>query len=127
MTPLLFAAVALAGGVGAAVRLVVDGAVRSVTTRRLPLGTMVINVTGSLALGVLAGLALGGSVTDEWMLIIGTGFLGGYTTFSAASLETVRLAQAGRWGASAAVGLGTLVVAIVFAAIGILVGTAIAA
>lgn len=125
MTALLFIAVAVAGGVGAAARLVLDGAIRTITTDRLPVGTMVINVTGSLALGVIAGLALGSAVTDEWMLILGTGFLGGYTTFSTASLETVRLAQARRFGASAVVGLGTVVTATGFAALGILLGTAI--
>ncbi len=86
--------VAVAGGFGAMLRFVVDGAVARHNRLRLPLGTVVINVTGSLLLGLLTGLALQHSGFDEVKRVLGTGLLGGYTTFSTASVEGVRLAMA---------------------------------
>lgn len=82
--------VALAGGVGAALRFVVDGLV---ARRRppLPLGTVLINVSGSFLLGLLTGLALDHSGLDGLKLVLGTGLLGGYTTFSTASVEAVTI------------------------------------
>lgn len=82
---------ALAGGVGAVARFMLDGAVRRRWPTDFPFATLVINVTGSFALGVLAGAVTAQRMGPEALLIAGTGFLGGYTTFSTASLETVRL------------------------------------
>ena len=82
---------ALAGGVGAVARFMLDGAVRRRWPTDFPFATLVINVTGSFALGVLAGAGAAQRMGPETLLIAGTGFLGGYTTFSTASLETVRL------------------------------------
>ena len=117
MTPLLFAGIAVAGGIGAAARMVLDGLIRS----RL-WGTIAINVSGSLVLGFLTGLAAGNLLPTEWFLIIGTGFLGGYTTFSTASYETIRLLEQRAWWASAMSGLGTLVLATTAAGLGLLLG-----
>lgn len=122
VTPLLFAVVALAGGVGAAARFVVDGAVRARTRGELPLGTMVVNVSGSLLLGVLTGLGLAHLASDQVVLVLGTGLLGGYTTFSTASVETVRLLQAGRYAASLVASLGMLVAAVAAAGAGLWLG-----
>ncbi|UVJ38470.1 fluoride efflux transporter CrcB [Arthrobacter sp. CJ23] len=105
MTVLLLA---LAGGAGAAVRFVVDGLVRSKLRTALPLGTILINVSGSLLLGFLAGLVMRHLAPESLQVVLGTGFLGGYTTFSTASLETVRLVQAGRTGLALANGIGTM-------------------
>lgn len=80
MTVLLLAA---AGGVGAACRLLVDGLVRARTRGHFPWGTTVVNLTGSFALGLLVAMATG----DDLRLVLGTGCLGGYTTFSTASFE----------------------------------------
>lgn len=82
---------ALAGGVGAVARFMLDGAVRRRWPTDFPFATLVINVSGSFALGVLAGAVAAQRIAPETLLIAGTGFLGGYTTFSTASLETVRL------------------------------------
>lgn len=86
-------ALSLAGGLGAAARLVVDGLVRSRTGRRFPFGTVLINVTGSLLLGVLTGLVAFHGAPGAVRTVAGTGFCGGYTTFSTASFETARLLQ----------------------------------
>ncbi|MBT3267639.1 fluoride efflux transporter CrcB [Candidatus Poribacteria bacterium] len=72
-------------------------------SKGFPLGTLTVNVAGSLALGFLASLlaqrALGGA---HWRLVLGVGFLGAFTTFSTFSYESVRLWADGRWGALAA-------------------------
>lgn len=118
MTPVWLA---LAGGLGAMARLALDGAIRQRTGVGW-LGTLVVNLTGSFLLGLVAGLAtavLPGSVR----LVVGTGLLGGYTTFSAASVETVRLAGQRRWLAAAAHGLGTALAAVALAAVGLGVGS----
>ena len=123
MTPLIFALLAVAGGLGAAARLVLDGLVRSRIQTAFPVGTALINVTGSLLLGFVTGLALSHALPEEWHLVLGTGFLGGYTTFSTASFETVRLLQAARYRAAVGNGLGTLVGAAAAAALGLWLGS----
>ena len=122
MTPLLFAGIAVAGGIGAAARMVLDGLIRSRLAGATPWGTIAINVSGSLVLGFLTGLAAGNLLPTEWFLIIGTGFLGVYTTFSTASYETIRLLEQRAWWASAMSGLGTLVLATTAAGLGLLLG-----
>jgi CrcB protein len=120
---LLVVAVAVAGGVGAATRFVVDGLVKDRLGSAYPWGTTVINVSGSFALGLLTGLALQAVVAPEWKAVLGTGLLGGYTTFSTASVETVRLLAAGRRGAAVANGLGMLVACVGVASLGLWLGS----
>ncbi|ERK72490.1 MULTISPECIES: fluoride efflux transporter CrcB [Leifsonia] len=122
MTPLLVLAVAVAGGLGAVARLVLDGVTRSLVRVNFPLGTTVINVTGSFLLGLVTGLALANGLPAEWRAVLGTGFLGGYTTFSTASFETVRLAQQRRYRAAAFNGVGMLLLALAAAGLGLWVG-----
>ena len=103
--PLLAFLVAVAGGLGAALRFVIDTSIPAKSRARFPWGTWLINITGSFVLGLIAG-----PLTDVvWGPIFTVGLLGGYTTFSAASLETVSLAEAGRWKTALFYGLGTLV------------------
>lgn len=115
----------LAGGLGSAARFLVDGVVRAKVTADFPVGTVVINVSGSLLLGLVTGLTLARTAPDELRLIAGTGFLGGYTTFSTASFETVRLMQEGRNRAALLNGFGTLVVTTAAAALGLVLGLGI--
>lgn len=123
MTPLVFLALACAGGVGAACRFMLDGLIKARVRTSYPLGTTVINVTGSLLLGFVTGLALAHVLSEPWHLVAGTGFLGGYTTFSTASFETVRLLQDRRYAAALANGLGMLVASVAAAALGLWLGT----
>ena len=106
---------ALAGSAGAVVRFLVDGVVRGRTAGSFPWATLAINVTGSLALGLVWGVVADGST---WRLVLGTGFCGGYTTFSTASFETVRLVQQGRYRAAVLFGAGGLVACVLAAAAG---------
>lgn len=122
MTALVFIALALAGGIGASARMLLDGLIRSRVSGPAPWGTIAINVSGSLVLGLLTGLASAQMLPEEWHLIIGTGFLGGYTTFSTASFETIRLIQERKWALSLFNGLGTLVMATAAAVLGLGVG-----
>lgn len=113
-------AVALAGGLGAVARFVVDGAARERWGGRFPYGVLVVNASGSLLLGLVAGLVLFAGAPGELRLVVGTGFCGGYTTFSTASVDTVRLAQQGRPLAALANGLGTLLLTLLAGGAGLL-------
>ena len=72
-----------------------DGFVQDRTSGAFPWGTFVVNVTGCLALGLLTGFALYHGLDPTIRLVIGTGGLGAYTTFSTFTFETVRLAEEG--------------------------------
>ncbi|MXG90146.1 CrcB family protein [Nocardioides flavescens] len=109
MTPLW---VALGAGLGATLRFV---AATRFDRDRAPRGTFVVNVVGSLLLGLLFGLAVG----EHTMALLGVGFCGGLTTFSAFSVQTHRLG-AGRGSAYAA---ATVVVSLAACALGYGVGT----
>jgi len=110
--------ICVAGGIGAALRLVLDGLIKARIRSSYPVGTTVINVTGSFLLGLLTGLAMSHAVPQRWQLVAGTGLLGGYTTFSTASFETVRLIEDRRYVAAACNGLGMLIVCTAAAALG---------
>jgi CrcB protein len=110
--------ICIAGGMGAALRLILDGLIRARVKSTYPVGTTVINITGSFLLGLATGLATSQLVSQQWQLVAGTGFLGGYTTFSTASFETVRLIEDRRYIAAALNGLGMLLICTTAAALG---------
>jgi fluoride exporter len=94
MTVLL---VVVGGALGAPLRYLTDLFVQARHDSVLPWGTLIVNVAGSLLLGVLAGSAASGGV-PEWVLTLGgTGFCGALTTFSTFGFETVRLMEEGSW------------------------------
>jgi CrcB protein len=113
------AAIALAGGLGAAARFVVDGLVRARWRGALPVATMVVNVSGSLAIGLLSGASLFHGLGPTWLVVAATGFCGGYTTFSTAMVETVRLVQSDEWRWAVVNALGTLALCLAAAAAGV--------
>lgn len=122
MTPVLFICVAAAGGLGSACRLLLDGIIRSRAREAMPWGTIAINLSGSLLLGLITGLASAHLLPEPVHLVVGAGFLGGYTTFSTASFETIRLFQERKWVAGGLNGLGTLVAATALAGLGLWIG-----
>ncbi|HEY5011642.1 MAG TPA: fluoride efflux transporter CrcB [Acidimicrobiia bacterium] len=86
-------AVALAGALGAPSRYLVERAISARRGRYFPWGTLVVNVTGSLTLGFLTGLALYHGLATTPKAVVGTGFIGAYTTFSTYTYETVDVAE----------------------------------
>jgi CrcB protein len=111
--------VALAGGAGAMSRYVVDSWARRALATDFPIATLTINVSGSLVLGVLTGLVIAHGAAADLRTIAGTGFCGGYTTFSAASVESIRLAQQRRWVRFTTYTAGSLVLALAAAGLGL--------
>lgn len=107
----------IACSTGAVVRYCVDGIIGSNDT--FALGTFWINVSGSLILGVLTGLALYHGLDDDVRVVAGTGFCGAYTTFSAFALETVRMVERRTYRAATRYALLTLVACLAAAAIGL--------
>ena len=89
--------VAVGGALGAAARYLLDRAIAIRQTSPFPVGTLVINVTGSIALGLLLGLAVAHQMPTSMVTVAGTGFLGAYTTFSTFTFETLRLLEDGAW------------------------------
>lgn len=108
----------LAGGFGAAARFALDGAVRTRWPSQFPWGILLINVLGSFLLGLLTGLVLDGAADPAWRLVLGVGFCGGFTTFSTALTDTVRLARERAWWPAVVNLLGTLAATVLAAAFG---------
>lgn len=119
MSILVVLAVGAAGGLGAVARFVLDGVIRARVRGPYPVGTMTINISGSLLLGLVTGLVIAAVLPTSATLVVGTGFLGGYTTFSTASSETVRLLQAGRTRAALLSGAGTALMSLAAAGLGL--------
>jgi len=92
---MLMIGVIVAGMIGAPSRYLVERAITGRRAGEWPLGTLLVNVSGSLILGVLTGLALYHAFPATPKTILGTGFCGAYTTFSAFAYETFRLADDG--------------------------------
>ena len=105
-----------AGALGAPCRYLVDRYVQDRAQGAFPWGTFLINVSGSLALGFITGLALYHGLPTTPKVLLGTGFCGAYTTFSTFTFETVRLLEE-----------GSTTEAFLNAAVSVLVGTAAAA
>lgn len=118
MTFLAFVLVSFAGGGGAAARFAVDVLVRARVCSHFPLATVLVNFTGSFALGLLAGAAT--SAHGTTLTVLGTGLLGGFTTFSTYAVETVRLALSGCLGWSVLNAFGALLGCVALAWAGLL-------
>ena len=122
MTALL---VALGAAAGAPARWWVDQHVRRRAGHDFPWGTLLINVLGSLVLGVVLG-ATAGRPQDELVALLGTGFCGGFTTFSSFGFETVRLVEDGSHVAASLNVVVSVALGVAAAAAGWALGTALA-
>ncbi|WP_054952269.1 fluoride efflux transporter CrcB [Flaviflexus massiliensis] len=111
----------VAGGLGAATRYSIDKFIQAHTAGRFPWGVFTINVTGSFLMGILAGLVLTSVASPTLQIILGTGFLGGYTTFSTASHDTVTLIREGHAGKAITSSMGNLIITFAAALVGLAV------
>jgi CrcB protein len=110
------------GGVGAVLRFVVDGSVSRRLARALPYGmpygTLLVNLSGAVLLGLLDGLV----VSKDAALLLGTGVIGAYTTFSTWMFETQRLAEERQLALAVLNVLVSVVAGIATAALGLWIG-----
>jgi len=114
------------GALGAFSRYRVSGIVQRRWKTLFPVGTLVVNLTGALAAGILAGLALGRGLPVMVLAALGVGFLGGYTTFSTWMVETLLTERSGgRIGIKRGLAniAGTLVVGVALVAVGFALGS----
>jgi CrcB protein len=117
---LLWLCVGALGGLAAAARFLIDAVVSSGAGGQTPLGTLVVNLSGSTVLGLLVGIALRGDA----YLLAGTAVIGSYTTFSTWMFESHRLAEdERRWMVLANVAM-SLVLGVAAAALGRAIGAA---
>ena len=101
------------GGLGSTLRHAVNVMCARGIGTAFPYGTFIINITGSTAMGVMAGyLAFRGEASQPWRLFLMTGILGGYTTFSAFSLDAVLLYERGETGLAVLYVVGSVLLAI---------------
>lgn len=117
-----FLVVFLGAGIGGALRHGANLGCARLCGTAFPWGTLAINVTGSLLMGLTAGwlaFRAGEAWTQNLRLFLTTGILGGYTTFSAFSLDAMLLWERGEVGAAAAYVLGSVIVSILALAVGL--------
>jgi fluoride exporter len=101
------------GGLGATLRHLINVTCARCIGTAFPYGTFIINITGSTVMGLIAGyLAFNGESSQPWRLFLMTGILGGYTTFSAFSLDTALLYERGEIGLAALYVVGSVVLSI---------------
>jgi len=111
------------GGLGAVLRYELGGLVQRSTGGFFPWGTLVVNASGCLAIGLLATLLEErSSLGPTWRLFLLVGVLGGYTTFSTFGLETWRLIESGDWLRAAGNAGGSVAIGLVAVATGVAVG-----
>ncbi len=120
-----YLAISIGAILGANVRYLLGGWVSEQAGSGFPWGTFVINVTGSLVIGIVLGLAADRTVPWWWRSGVAVGFLGSYTTFSTFSYETINLMRDGSYVAALANAGGSLVVSLVAVAIGLAIARAV--
>jgi CrcB protein len=116
--------VAIAGALGALARFGVHGLVSSRRASRFPYGTVVVNITGSFALGLVVGLVTYQGLDADVRTVVGTGFIGAYTTFSSFSYDTFGLFEEGATSAALVNACGSIVVGLLAATAGFALGGA---
>lgn len=124
MSPTLL--VMIGGAIGAAARFHLGGFAARVLGTGFPAGTLIANVSGGFAMGLLAALLARSGGGEAWRLLLGVGVLGGFTTFSAFSLETVAMIERGQAGLALAYVAASVLGALGALAVGLWIGRAAA-
>lgn len=118
--------VAAGGAIGAASRWALGGWIADRLGPGFPWHTMVVNITGALLIGIVMGASVDRSlISSDWRTFLGTGVLGGYTTFSTLAYETTRLLEQGFWGQATLNMAGSGVLGVVAAVAGLAIGRAL--
>lgn len=121
MDLLLWLGLGVLGGVGALCRFLFDGAVSARFAGGFPAGTLAVNATGALVLGILVSSAIG----DDGLRVVGVGLLGSFTTFSTWMLESERAAEDGKTRTAVANVAISLAVGVALAWAGMQIGEAL--
>lgn len=114
--------IALGGALGASARHIVGQSVQKLTGSAFPLGTLSVNVLGSFLMGILIGwltFKVGGG--QNWRLFLGVGILGGFTTFSAFSLDAILLMEKKAYGLMAAYIGGSILLSLLALFLGLII------
>lgn len=114
--------VALGGAIGSAARYLVGAFVANRFGTDFPWGTFIVNVSGSFLIGVILSLVGGGQLPAGARLFLAVGVMGGYTTFSTYSNETLQLVQGGEVGAAMFNALGQVVAGFIGVYLGVVLG-----
>lgn len=118
-------AIFVGAGLGGLARYGVSGWVQATGGAGFPWGTLLVNVTGSLLLGFVYAFLEGTAAAPEWRAFLGIGFLGGYTTFSTFSYETLRLVQDGQWERALLYAAGSVLLSLAGAVLGLRLATVV--
>jgi CrcB protein len=115
----LIAAVAIGGALGSVARYLLGAFIQDRVATALPVGTLVINVVGSVLLGFFVQVGLeSAAFSPEIRFFLTTGFCGGFTTFSTFSYETLKLVEDGEYGTASLYVTSSVVLSLVGCAIG---------
>jgi CrcB protein len=117
--------VAIGGAIGAAGRYLIGGWVQSFAGSGFPLGTFFVNITGSLIIGIILGMAERGSMSGQARLFLAVGVMGGYTTFSSFSYDNLGLLQSGETFRFLVNIVGQLAIGLCAAYLGVVIARAI--
>jgi CrcB protein len=115
------------GAIGTAARYLVSVALANALGPALPYGTFAVNVVGSFLLGVImqAGAGQDAVLSPTTRVVLGTGVMGGFTTYSAFNYETLRFVESGSWGTAGLYVAVTVAVCLAAGALGVVVGRAV--
>ena len=116
---MLWVAVSAAAGAGAVLRYAVDRVVALRMRAQWPLGTLLVNVSGSLLLGLVVGLTVHHGLGTTTLDVVGSGFAGGFTTLSTWAWESIALAETSEWPASLLNVFGSVAAGLLAAAAGL--------
>ncbi|GGG20353.1 fluoride efflux transporter CrcB [Pontibacter amylolyticus] len=105
--------------IGGTCRYLLSQFIQARSTIPFPFATLTVNIIGCLLIGVVFGLGAKGGITPDWRLFLATGILGGFTTFSAFSYETVHMLQNGQVSSAIAYVLASVLLGLLATFVGI--------